>query len=110
LKAYLAIDQEDILMRSIHPYSIYFTRDLKAAMFTDIRSISSTSCQRPIDSSLRVPYSGRGFSHLSMRQDADQTRDFFAVFLCILEIFVGPELVLILSTTHDIGVLIKVIG
>ena len=30
-------------------------------------------------------------------------RDLFAVFLCILEIFVGPELVLNLTTTSDIA-------
>jgi hypothetical protein len=65
LQAYMAIDQEDILMRGIHPYAIYLTRDLKTAMFSDIRSMSSGTCARPINSSLRAPYNGQGFSHIS---------------------------------------------
>lgn len=108
LRAYQVLDDEELILRNIQPSSIYFTTDLKHVMFGDIRKISFADENDDLSSSLERPYNAFGFQHVSWLKHSDPIRDLFSVFLCILEVYVGTELVLNIASSQELALLLSV--
>jgi len=94
ITAYLAAEEQGLVMRSIQPATVYFDRTLDHAMFVDLRSTCQVGDDVDFQGESHAPYCSERFFSRDWLKNSETERDMWSIGVLLLEILLGTKLVL----------------
>jgi hypothetical protein len=109
LVALLGLDEQGIIIRNIAPQVIWYSSDYGQAVFCDFREASLEGEVKGLIASIPAPYGFDKFQDHNRYGVDFEYRDIWCIGMILLEIFVGSELVLAITSHEDFGKLFWVV-